>query len=89
MQQVIDIKMLLTPISDESPTGEDLSFSTEFSEIKEARRADDDLPQGEWTRENKVAEWASVQQRTVDLLHTRTKDLQLAAWLSEAATERG
>ena len=88
MQQVIDIKMLLTPISDENPTGEDLSFSTEFSEIKESRRADDDLPQGEWTRENKVAEWASVQQRTVDLLQTRTKDLQLTAWLSEALTHQ-
>lgn len=88
MQQVIDIKMLLAPISDENPTGEDMSFSTEFSEIKEARRADDDLPQGEWARENKVAEWVSVRQRTIDLLQTRTKDLQLAVWLSEALTQQ-
>ena len=88
MQQVIDIKMLLAPISEGNPTGEDMSFSTEFSEIKEARRADEDLPQGEWTRENKVAEWASVKQRTIDLLHTRTKDLQLVAWLSEALTHQ-
>ena len=88
MQQVTDIKSLLAPISESNPTGEDMSFSTEFSEIKEARRADDDLPQGEWARENKVAEWASVQQRTIDLLQTRTKDLQLAAWLSEALTHQ-
>lgn len=88
MQPVIDIKSLLAPISDDSPTGEDMSFSTEFSEIKEARRADDDLPQGEWARENKVAEWASVKQHTIDLLQTRTKDLQLAAWLSEALTNQ-
>jgi type VI secretion system protein ImpA len=65
-----------------------MSFSTEFSEIKEARRADDDLPQGDWARENKVAEWARVKQLAVDLLQTRTKDLQLAAWLSEALTHQ-
>ena len=88
MQPVIDIKSLLAPISDDSPTGEDMSFSTEFSEIKEARRADDDLPQGEWARENKVAEWARVKQLSVDLLRTRTKDLQIVAWLSEALTHQ-
>jgi type VI secretion system protein ImpA len=86
VEQVIDVKTLIAPIPGENPAGEDLSFSNEFDAIKEARRSEENLAQGEWEREIKAAEWPKVRQMTTELLETRTKDLQLAAWLTEAAS---
>ena len=46
---MLELDELLAPISDSSPSGEDLSFSLEYDAIQEARRADDpSLEQGEW-----------------------------------------
>lgn len=84
---VTDINALLEPISDENPTGEDLSFSAEFDAVQEARRSDDDtLEQGEWVTDLKVADWPRVLTDCTSLLQTRSKDLRLAAWLAEADT---
>lgn len=84
-----DIEALLKPISDVSPSGEDLLFSVEFDAIAEARRADDpSLDQGEWVTDLKEANWAFVDDRTTHLLATRTKDIRLAAWLTEAWAKR-
>jgi len=87
MEPVIDLQVLLQPIPGENPAGADLSYSQEFDDIKEARRADDDLPQDEWERKLKVAEWPKVVNLASELLASRTKDLQLAAWLAEALTQ--
>ncbi|HEX7382138.1 MAG TPA: type VI secretion system protein TssA [Nevskiaceae bacterium] len=84
---MLDVESLLQPISDTSPTGDDLSFSPEFDVIQEARRSDDaSLDQGEWITELKVADWPSVTRLCTELLTTRTKDLRLAAWSTEAMT---
>jgi len=81
----INLPELLTPISDASPTGDDLLFSNEFDAIQEARRYDDPtLDQGEWVTEIKEADWGLVVERATDLLRTRTKDLRVAVWLTEA-----
>jgi type VI secretion system protein ImpA len=86
MEQVLDIPALMQPIPGDDPAGEDMSFSVEFDQIKEARRADDDLPQEEWETELKAAEWPKVIRTATELLSTKTKDLQIAAWLTEALT---
>lgn len=76
---------MLNPISDTSPTGLDLSFSPEFDQIAELRRFDDPtLDQGEWVRDIKSADWPGVARLCADLLSTRTKDLRLAGWMTEA-----
>ncbi|MBU9556507.1 type VI secretion system protein TssA [Burkholderia multivorans] len=81
----INLPELLTPISDASPTGDDLLFSNEFDAIQEARRYDDPtLDQGEWVTEIKEADWGLVVERATDLLRMRTKDLRVAVWLTEA-----
>src|SRR5262249_45910731 len=49
-----------------------------------ARRADEDIEQGEWKRELKAAEWPRVKSLAMEALSGRTKDLQIAAWLVEA-----
>lgn len=81
-------EQLLEPISPESPSGADLSFSPELDAISQARRFDDpSLAQGEWITDLKEADWPFVVRRCVDLLQTTSKDLRLAVWLAEAAVK--
>jgi len=81
----MELDALLAPISDASPCGEDMSFSLEFDQIADMRRQDDPtLDQGEWVTSLKVADWPGVAQACSTLLNSRTKDLRLAMWLTEA-----
>ncbi|HKO58954.1 MAG TPA: type VI secretion system protein TssA [Thermoanaerobaculia bacterium] len=78
---------LLLPISADRPAGESLRYDPIFDEIKRLREEDDPtLPQGVWQRELKKADWNAVASLCADTLATRTKDLQVAAWLTEAWT---
>jgi type VI secretion system protein ImpA len=79
---------LLSPIAGDNPSGQDVRYDTKlllYDKIKEARRVDDNLAQGAWEHERKVADYALVGKLAQEALTTRTKDLQLAAWLTEAA----
>src|SRR6266853_1744913 len=75
---------LLNPIPGDNPSGTNLRYAPVFDKIKEARRQDDDAPQGEWQRERKVADYKQVLKLAGDALAAQSKDLQLAAWLTEA-----
>lgn len=80
-----DHSVLLAPISDDAPCGEDLSFSSEFDAIQEARREDDpSLDQGDWVTTIKTADWKAAAQLCHDLLVQRSKDIRLGVWLVEA-----
>ncbi len=82
-------EQLLNPISAGQPAGTDLAFSPELDAIAHARKFDDpSLDQGEWVTELKEADWEFVVQRCADLLETKSKDLRLAVWLTEAATRQ-
>ena len=75
---------LLQPIPGANPGGANLRYDSVYDKIKEARREDDNVPQGEWTRARKTADWPLVIKLAGDALATKSKDLQLAAWLTEA-----
>jgi len=75
---------LLNPISADKPAGDNLRYAPVYDKIKDARREDDDAPQGEWKHERKVADWPLTIKLVSEALATKTKDLQLAAWLAEA-----
>lgn len=75
---------LLKPIPGENPAGEDLRYSATYEEIKEARREEDDLSQGAWKRERKIADYRLVIKLAAQALGEKSKDLQLGAWLAEA-----
>jgi len=78
---------LLTPIAGDNPSGTDVRYDTKlliYDRIKEARRQDDNLAQGDWQHERKSADFGLVKKLAQEALSTRTKDLQLAAWLTEA-----
>src|SRR5687767_2334225 len=75
---------ILNPISESSPGGENLRYAPVFDKIKEARRQDDEGPMGDWQRERKVADWTLVIKLASESIATKSKDLQLAVWLTEA-----
>jgi type VI secretion system protein ImpA len=81
---VIDIEAMLAPISGDNPAGENLQYAGLHDEIREARRADDTLAQGDWQREIKTSDWERVLSLSKEALESRTKDLQVAAWFTEA-----
>lgn len=81
---VIDLDGLLTPISEENPSGDSLRYSGLYDEVSEARRADDQLSRGDWQTDLKVADYGRVKELVIPALSTQTKDLQLAVWLGEA-----
>src|SRR5215469_952045 len=77
---------ILDPISSDRPAGADLRWTPEWDRIKEARRADDNLDAGSWAKkEPKSADWHAVREFAAAALIERTKDLQLALWLTEAS----
>ncbi len=81
---VIDLEALLQPISEDKPSGDSQQYSGLYDEIRESRRADDNLSQGQWQTELKVADYRQVIRLAVPALETQTKDLQIGAWLSES-----
>ena len=80
---------LLNPIRADQPSGADLAFSPELDAITQARVADDPtLDQGEWVTDLKEADWDFVVKKCANLLETKSKDLRLAVWLTEAGAKR-
>jgi type VI secretion system ImpA family protein len=76
---------LLHPISEESPAGETLRYEGTYDKIREARTEDDPvLSRGVWKQPMKRADWSDVAALSLDALERRTKDLQIAAWLTES-----
>lgn len=81
----LEIDPLLAPISDEAPAGVWLRFEPVYDEIKRLRAEEDaGLPQGVWQRELKRADWPAVADLCTAVLTGTSKDLQVAAWLTEA-----
>ena len=79
------IDPLLAPISEEAPAGVWLRFEPVYDEIKRLRSTEDaGLPQGVWQRELKRADWPAVADLCSQVLAGTSKDLQIAAWLTEA-----
>jgi type VI secretion system protein ImpA len=79
---------ILKPIPGDNPCGENLRYAPVYTQIREAVREDDDVSQGVWQTERKVADWPKVVKLCTDALTKQSKDLQLAAWLTEAETNR-
>jgi type VI secretion system protein ImpA len=80
---------LLAPIREDAPSGDWLYYDRVYDLLREARREEDpSLPRGIWKRELKRSNWSEVVDLATAALSTRTKDLQIAAWLLEAWTKQ-
>jgi type VI secretion system protein ImpA len=82
---------LLNPIPGENPSGQSLRYDPVYDKIREARRADEELQLSEeaskkdvWASANKKADFVLVTKLATEALSKKTKDLQIAAWLTEA-----
>lgn len=65
--------------------GPDMQYHADYERIRRLRQADSDtLPAGVWEREAKKVDWAEVGRLCFDFLAKSSKDLQVAAWLTEA-----
>lgn len=83
----LSLAELTAPINEGS--GEDLSFSTLFDQVKEARRADPDyLTQGDWQTDLKTSDWDLTVTLAAQGLARQSKDLMLVAWLSEGLAHK-
>lgn len=80
----IDVESLLAPIPGDSPAGISLRYEAVYDALKEARRSDEELPQGEWVGKTKTADWKLVVKLASEVLTARSKDLQVGVWLTEA-----
>ncbi len=81
---------LLNPIAGDNPAGANLRYSKVYDDIREARRQDDPgiaekLNAGKGG-EAKRADYKRIIQLARNAIATQSKDLQLAAWLTEALT---
>lgn len=79
-----NLDLLLHDIPGPLPQGQDLKYSAEYDQIKEASREDMDLPQGVWVQDLKSANWEDVEKVCIEVLQKKSKDLQVASWLIEA-----
>lgn len=79
------VDALQAPLTDDAPCGPALRYDPVFTEIRLLREEDDpSLPMGQWERPLKQADWARIEQLCSTTLATRSKDVQIAAWLAEA-----
>ncbi len=90
-QENLDFEALLAPVEGDNPAGENLrddaSPTSVYYQIKDARSAAraaernmemDDEPSGF------LDEWRSILELSPDVIATRSKDLEIASWLTEA-----
>lgn len=80
----IEIEPFLTPISGANPSGENLFYTEVYDLIKEAKRSDDLLEKGEWQTDLKRSDWRRVIEICSAAIKEKSKDLQIAVWLTEA-----
>ena len=80
---------LLNPIPGDNPSGVSLRHDRIYDQIKEARtQENEDIPSGDWQRTVKRADYPLVIKLAGEAIATKSKDLQLAAWLTEAHVRR-
>lgn len=82
---------LLEQFDGDNPSGEELTYTGIYDQLKEASRSDDPevmggdafKPKGGW----KIADWAEVARIARDALVGRSKDLRVASYLARALSE--
>ncbi|MBC7924296.1 MAG: type VI secretion system protein TssA [Bryobacteraceae bacterium] len=79
---------ILSPIPGQNPAGTDIRYAPVYEKIREARREDDQLNQGAWQRERKLADHSAAARFAQEAIATQSKDLQLMVWLADSMLAR-
>ncbi|WP_086931407.1 type VI secretion system protein TssA [Agarilytica rhodophyticola] len=94
-QQIIDVESLLQPISEDSPTGDDIredrSATSQYQIIKsernQARAAErQSIHDGESTEA--AQHWQKITELAPQIIQENSKDLEVASWYAEAMIRR-
>jgi type VI secretion system protein ImpA len=80
----INLERLLAPIPGDNPCGKELRFEAAYTAIKKARQAGDRDALGGEGQEGAGPQWGEVVRLATEALSGSTKDLMIAAWLTEA-----
>lgn len=78
---VFDVDQLIAPISDESPSGDNLEYEPEFGELEREAQGKAEHQMGDEVVEAEPPDWRSVLTQSQELLG-RSKDLRLAVLLT-------
>lgn len=81
---MFDLDTLLAPISDDTPSGEDLEYDSEFSELEMANRPTEERVIGDNVIPSEEPDYGDVTRQAQALL-SRTHDLRVAVILANAA----
>ena len=81
---MFDLDTLLAPISDDTPSGEDLEYDSEFSELEMANRPTEERVIGDTVIPSEEPDYGEVTRQAQALL-SRTHDLRVAVIIANAA----
>ncbi len=91
MQPRIEVEALLDAIGDDAPAGQDprtdVSPASHYFRLRDARadaRAAERQTDSDSTRPSGAENWQLVREHALDILGTVGKDIEVAAWLTEA-----
>jgi type VI secretion system protein ImpA len=82
---VIDVQSLVTPISDDAPSGADLEYDPDFVELETLARGKSEQQFGDTVIPAEEPDWRNIAARSEALLG-RSKDLRVAIHATRAAT---
>jgi type VI secretion system protein ImpA len=86
-RSIPDVEAFLDSISPQDTIGPYLRYDAVYDEIRLCRQEDDPrLSMGIWQTDLKRADWAKIEDLCLNALLTKSKDLQIAIWLTEAWT---
>lgn len=85
---VLDVQKLLTPISPDQPCGDDLSYDKEYLALELAAKGKEATQVGDSVIAAEEPNWRQIRESGVEVF-SRSKDLQVAIHLVNAATELG
>lgn len=81
---VFDIDQLIAPVSDETPSGDNLEYEPEFGELERAAQGKPAHEMGDQVIEAEGPDWTAVIEQGQELLG-RSKDLRIAVLLARGA----
>lgn len=81
----VDVDKLLTPVSEESPSGENLEYDPSFAELERTAAGEPERYSGKEVIPAKEPNWKDVRRLALDVL-ARSKDLRVAVLLTQAET---
>lgn len=81
--RVIDLEALLAPIPGNDPCGVSLRWEPVYDQIRNARTVEEDILVGGAAGSDEV-NWGEIARLAIGVLTDKSKDLMIAAWLTEA-----